>query len=389
MDNQILSVSEFVSLVNQTLEFAYPLVTIEGEVSNFKISQEKWVHFDIKDEQATVNCFMTVFQLKTPLEDGMKIRIAASPAVKNWGRFSLTVRSIELAGEGALRRAYELLKAQLDKEGLFALERKRPLPPYPAHIAVVSSAQAAGYKDFIEVIAQRWGGLHLQLANVQVQGKSAPAQIVSAIKHFNQDAPLADVLVIIRGGGSLEDLQAFNSEEVVRAVSASRIPTVVGVGHETDTSLADLAADVRAATPTDAARRVVPDRVAMERQLSDTQAHLNSLVNHLLQQYANRVQQSSHRLERFLQLPVLHLEDLSARLNNRLQNLINDTKGHLANLDRILRNVDPKRVLARGYAIARVGNKVIRSAAAVKTGQSLMVQLAKGELNTEVKDVKS
>jgi exodeoxyribonuclease VII large subunit len=386
---QVLSVSEFVAVLNQTLEFAYPEVVVEGEVSSFKISQQKWVHFDLKDDESTINCFMTIYQLKTPLEDGMKVRVTASPKLTKWGRFSLTVRSLELAGEGALQRAFALLKQKLEKEGLFEPARKRALPEIPARVGVVSSSAAYGYADFVEIINQRWGGLEVQLANVQVQGEPAPAQIVSAIEYFNQAAPLPDVLVIIRGGGSIEDLQAFNTELVVRAIASSRIPTLVGVGHELDVTLADMAADMRAATPTDAARRLVPNRTEFIRTLGHQQAQLQSQLRHILNAHQLSIQQASHRLERFLQLPKTRVKDLLNQLFLASDSLTGQTRSRLDSLVRILKNVDPRLVLRRGYAIARKGTTIVRSSSDVKVGDSLMIQLAKDQLGTEVKDVKT
>lgn len=384
MQSPVLAVSEFVALVNQTLELAYPVVAIEGEVSNFKISQDKWVHFDLKDAEATINCFSTVYQLQTQLEDGMTVRINATPKLTSWGRFSVTVKSLELVGEGALQRAFELLKAKLGAEGLFAPERKRAIPEIPNSIAVVSSSAAAGYKDFIEVVSQRWGGLQIQLANVQVQGVPAPAQIVEAIEYFNQQSQPADVLVIIRGGGSLEDLQAFNTEVVVRAIAASRIPTVVGVGHEQDVTLADLAADVRAATPTDAARRVVPDRTEVLASLEHQQKRLTSSMESSLQNQRAQLSHSLQALERFLQLPQQRLQQLKDRLALNMQRAIELAGRDLSSYTRVLRSVDPARVLNRGYAIVRKNKQIVRAKSSVKTGDKLVIQLAKGSINSEV-----
>lgn len=386
MQNQILQVSELVALINQTLEFAYPLVSVEGEVSGFKVSQGKWVHFDLKDEESTINCFMTTFQLKTELEDGMKVRVSANPRLTKWGRFSLNVRSVELAGEGALRRAYELLRTKLDKEGLFAPERKRVIPAIPQCIAVVSSREAAGYKDFIEILNQRWGGLSIQLAHVQVQGDAAAEQIVAAIEHFNQETPLPDVLAIVRGGGSLEDLQAFNTEAVVRAIAGSRVPTVVGVGHEVDTTLADLVADVRAATPTDAARRVVPDKGEVAQQLAHQQSHLANQLQHMVSARQLFIQRASSRLERFLQVPRSRVASLEQQLTHLLRQTASNQKQQLVGLVRILKNVDPKLVLSRGYAIVRKAGKVVRRRADVKIGDGLVIQLAQDSIKTEVSD---
>lgn len=264
------NVSDCIAYINQTLEYAYPSVTVVGEISSFKVNQGKFVFFDIKDQSASLSCFMMVYQLRQPLEDGMKVEIVAQPKITAWGKFSLTVRSVRPVGEGSLKRAFELLKKKLETEGLFDPARKRLLPAMPQHIGVISSTQAAGYADFIKIVNDRWGGMQLDVAHVQVQGEGAPLQIVKALTHFNEMTEPPEVIVIIRGGGSADDLAAFNDEPLVRAIAASRVPTLVGIGHEVDVTLAELAADVRAATPSNAAQIVVPDK----REIIQRQQHM-------------------------------------------------------------------------------------------------------------------
>jgi exodeoxyribonuclease VII large subunit len=273
------SVSDLIASVNQTLEFAYSDVEVEGEVSSFKINQSKFVFFDIKDQGGSLNCFMTVWQLRIPIQDGMKVVVIATPKITGWGKFSLTIKSIRPSGEGAIKKSFEILKAKLELEGLFSEERKRLLPKFPERIAVISSVQAAGYADFVKILDDRWGGISVKVANVQVQGADAPDQIIRAVNYFNQLENLPEVLVIVRGGGSADDLSAFNDEPLVRAIAGSRIPTLVGIGHETDESLVDLAADVRASTPSNAAQILVPDKSEI---INSTMNQVRSLAPHLL-----------------------------------------------------------------------------------------------------------
>ncbi len=254
------SVSDFLASLNQTLEYAYVAVEIVGEVAEFTVSQNKWVFFCLKDGESRVDCFMTVYQLRTAIENGMKVMVRAAPKVTKRGKFSLTVQDIKPVGEGDLRRSFELLRAKLDKEGLFDEARKRPLPRFPSNIAVISSTQAAGYADFMKIAEERWGGVVFRVAHVQVQGDAAADQIVRAIEYVGQLAELPEVVVIIRGGGSADDLSVFNDEVLVRAVAGSRVPVLTGIGHEVDESLVDLAADVRAATPSNAAQLLFPDK---------------------------------------------------------------------------------------------------------------------------------
>src|SRR5690606_27466470 len=259
------SVSDFVAITNQVLERAYPSVEIEGEVAEFKVNQNKYIFFNLKDEASSVGCFMMLWQLRLPIEDGMRVVVTASPKLTAWGKFSLTVKSIRPVGEGSLKKSFELLKAKLEKEGLFAVERKRPIPEMPDKVGVISSVQAAGCADFMKIADDRWGGVKFEVAQVQVQGSEAPDQMIRALKYFNEQAELPDVIVIIRGGGSADDLAAFNDELLVREVAGSRVPVLAGIGHEIDESLVDLAADLRAATPSNAAQLLLPDKAEIRR----------------------------------------------------------------------------------------------------------------------------
>lgn len=330
-----LSVSDFITATNQTLEYAYPSVDVEGEVASFKINQGKYVFFDLKDAGGTVGCFMSVWQLRVPIEDGMKVIVTASPKLTPWGRFSLTVRAIRPSGEGSLKKSFELLKAKLEKEGLFAPERKRPLPPEPQKVAVISSTQAAGYADFIKIVNDRWGGVKFDVAHVQVQGADAPDQMIRALKHFNSQEELPEVVVLIRGGGSADDLSAFNDELLVREIATSRIPTLVGVGHEVDVSLADMAADVRAATPSNAAQILVPDRHEYIRR-----------VRHQIQMLLPRTDQAVEQQRSVLRQL---LDGSLGRMHSRIEDEMDD----IEKLRRVLAELDPHKVLARGYALIR------------------------------------
>ena len=356
----IFSVSDFIAVFNQTLEYAYPSVEIEGEVASFKVNQGKFVFFDIKDKTGSVSCFMTVWQMRVPIEDGMKIIITAIPKITQWGKFSLTIKSLRPSGEGSLKKSFELLKAKLASEGLFALERKRQLPHIPQHVAVISSTQAAGYADFIKILGDRWGGVKVDVAHVQVQGEVAPDQIIRAINYFNQQETLPEVLVIIRGGGSADDLSAFNDEPLVRAIAGSRIPTLVGVGHEIDESLADLVADVRAATPSNAAQILVPDRNEIIRS---TQDRVRSLLPRIIQ-----------LIDRQKQI----IDDSLITMIIGIERALDDQSRRLVSLQSVLAQLDPKAVLNRGYALIR---------GLAKTGEIINIETNKLIIKAEVKDV--
>ncbi len=336
LDSPIFTVSDFIAITNQTLEYAYPSVEIEGEVSGFKVNQGKYVFFDLKDADGTIGCFMTVWQLRQPIEDGMKIIITAVPKLTQWGKFSLTVRALRPSGEGNLKRSFEILQAKLDKEGLFAPERKRSLPSMPQRIGVISSTGAAGYADFIRIINERWSGVRVDVAHVQVQGAAAPDQVIRALRYFNESEELPDVIVVIRGGGSADDLSAFNDELLVREIAGSRIPTLVGIGHEVDTTLAELAADVRAATPSHAAQLVVPDKVAV------LAAVRSQVLGSIIEQVERSIVEYQSTIQSTLQ------QALEATLQQ-----INEREHQVLSLEQLFDAVNPARVLARGYALIR------------------------------------
>lgn len=384
--DQIIGVKAFLAILNETLTFAFPAVTVEGEVSSFKVNQGKWVFFDLKDGDATLPCFMPVYQLKVPLEDGMKVRVGGVPKVTNWGKFSFTVKTVALAGEGELKRAFELLKAKLEGEGLFAAERKRPLPRFPRRIGLITSGASAAYADFMKILGQRWGGLEIQLADVQVQGAVAPDQIVGALSYFNELATPPEVLVVIRGGGSLEDLQAFNTEAVARAIAASRTPVLVGVGHEVDVSLADFAADQRAVTPTDAARLVVPDRGEVAQEVSRRHREMEQALGRLMVERGQAIDRQVAALERFVRVPQARVEALEVRLLHAQRQTLQLQRQKLAGLQRLMASFDPAATLKRGYAIVRRQEQVVTAADQVSAGNSLVIQLAAGIIKTTVDD---
>ena len=361
MENVRLTVSDFIAATNQTLDYAYPSVEVEGEVASFKVNQGKFVFFDLKDAGASVGCFMTVWQLRVPIEDGMKVIITATPKLTQWGKFSLTVKSVRPSGEGALKKSFELLKAKLETEGLFAPDRKRTLPVIPSHVAVISSTQAAGYADFVKIVNERWGGLKIDVAHVQVQGTDAPDQMIRALQYLNIRDELPEVIVIIRGGGSADDLSAFNDEQLVRAIAASRVPTLVGVGHENDESLSDLVADVRASTPSNAAQLLVPDRNEIIRAV-------RYQVRSLLPRVENAIEQQSVGLK-------ASLTEILQRTNQH----IDSYTVRLTSIRSVLTQLNPQKVLERGYALLR-GTQNVGDIIEVETNQIIM--------KAEVRDVK-
>lgn len=339
---QVYSVSDFQAVLNQIMETAFSGVVVEGEVSSFKINQGKFVFFDLKDDQASVGCFMMKFALRFPLEDGMKVRVRAIPKLTNWGKFSLTVQAVVPVGEGSLKKSFELLKKKLTAEGLFAPEKKRPLPENIAKIGVISSTQAAGYADFCKILNERWGGLELQVAHCQVQGMVAADQIMKALSYFNERSEV-QVIAILRGGGSADDLAVFNDEALVRAVAASKIPVITGIGHEVDESLCDLAADVVASTPSNAAQMLSRDRKEIVVAIRSDINRINNLLNTKIDGL------------------IVDTRDV-LRVGRDIVVKITTIESEIAAQKRVLAQLNPDNVLERGYALirgeAKVGNVV-------------------------------
>jgi exodeoxyribonuclease VII large subunit len=363
----IFSPAEFVAVLNQTLEYAYPLVAIEGEISSFKVSKNRWVYFDLKDEEASVRFFGTVYSL--PLEDGMTVRVIGSPRLHARFGFSVNFQSILPVGQGELKKAADLLFKKLEAEGLFAPERKRLLPYLPKKIALITASDSAAAADFSKILNERWGGVEILLADVYVQGEQAPMQIVQAVEHLNQLSEVPEVLVITRGGGSAEDLSAFNDERVVRAVASSRIPTLVAIGHEVDTSLAELAADQRASTPTNAAQILVPDKKHEQVVLSTAITSLGQLLK------------SIHKTL------VQDLKTDQDYISQYIKNIFQAEKDRLQTNQRLIKLFDPKAVLKRGYALVSLNGKHLKTLQGVKIKDRINIELSDGKIRAEVKEI--
>ena len=356
----IYSVSDFIATSNDIFEKSFPSVLIEGEISSFKVNQNKFVFFDLKDEDSVLGCFMTVWQLRFPLEDGMKVIAQVKPKLTNWGKFSLTVEKITPKGEGSLKKSLEILKEKLTREGLFDESRKRRIPQDLQKVAVISSTQAAGYADFIKIINERWGGLKIIVAHTQVQGMAASDQIIRAIDFLNSQSELPDVIAIIRGGGSADDLAVFNDEKLVRAVANSRVPIITGIGHEIDQSLCDLAADFAASTPSNVAQILTPNKFDEMRFLRSKILRTNDLL-----------------LSKIAELKRSNREKNQEIRDRILQNIL-DQKREIQAKKRILESYNPQNILAKGYALI---------SGEIATGKEITIKTIDKTITAEVKNV--
>jgi exodeoxyribonuclease VII large subunit len=386
----IFSVSEFHEMVNLHLALLGEIV-IEGEISELKPSGTQWLYITINDASSTLKVFATQFHISNwrSLEVGMRVHVYGTPRTyAPYGTFSLSASRIVPAGEGALKIAFEKLKSQLEKEGLFDESRKRPLPAFPKNIGLITARNSQAYNDFVKVLQNRMGGLHIFFAPVQVQGDAAAPLICQAIQFFNKHMSHLDALVICRGGGSLEDLQAFNDEAVARAIFASHIPVVCGVGHEGDFSLADLVADVRASTPSNAAELLVREREAMLHKAEALLLRLDRAYRAELTERKHTVFHALTRLEHALHTSIQSMDhriDAFYATVPTLRLHIQHSRSRLSSLQRLLSTLDSDSILAKGYSITRgIDGALIRSIEQTIPGQSLSTRVADGTIYSHV-----
>lgn len=391
-----LSVGELTRLIRGLIRDNFPPLWVEGELSNFRRYASGHCYFTLKDAEAQLACVLWRSQaarLKFSPADGAKVLARGRTEVyASRGQYQLVVDRLEPTGLGALAAAFEELKNRLAAEGLFARERKRPLPAFPRCLGVITSASGAAVRDILEITRRRRPGLDVILAPVRVQGAEAAGEIARALADFNK-LRCADVLIVGRGGGSLEDLWAFNEETTVRAVAGSRIPVVSAVGHETDVTLTDLAADVRVATPSHAAETVTtPDREELRARPAALRRALSAAL-------AARVAAARERLAATARSPVLRrpeerlerlrerLDELQARLAPAGNRLPERLRERLAWWTARLEGLSPLNVLARGYSVTRrADGKVLRAAADAPPGTRLLTKLADGEVRSVVED---
>ena len=434
------TVGDLTRRITAALETGFPDVWIVGEVSNFNRHTSGHIFFTLKDAQASVRCVVwksAAGRIARQVADGVEVEVRGHIGVfEKQGNYQVYVSSLKPRGVGALEVAFRKLKEKLEKEGLFAPARKRPLPRFPRRVGLVTSPTGAALRDLITVLTRRWPAVEIILAPARVQGEGAAAEIARGIRRLNALGGI-DVMIVGRGGGSLEDLWPFNEEVVARAIFASAVPVVSAVGHETDFSISDFVADVRAPTPSAAAELVVPDRRAVARGIDDAQATLVRSIRFMLRSLRDGLALfEGHRVLRYPQEMVLNREqavdDLAQRLGSamrdrwtRLRFRLEQAGGHLAehaprvaygaavadvrlmthrlqaaaramivhrwraNVDRLagrLEDLNPDRILARGYSrtmLARTGSTLLRAADA-QPGDLLRTHLAQGTVRSRV-----
>lgn len=390
---RVFTISELNGQVHELLEASFPELWVEGEISNCKTYPSGHTYLSLKDDKSQIRAVLfkgSAFGIKFKFQDGLKILARGRvTSYESRGELQFIVSGAEPREKGALQLALEQLKAKLAAEGLFDEDRKKPLPAFPRAVGVVTSGHGAAVRDIVHVLSRRWPGLEIRVWPVKVQGPGAAAEISEAIRGFNELASDTDVLLVGRGGGSIEDLWAFNEEPVARAIAASAIPIISCVGHETDTTIADFVADLRAPTPSAAAEMAVQEKAAvLDRvfELADAMAmDLRDAVDGLERRLAYA---TAHPLlqdpKRLWEQRVQRVDDLSMRLPEALRRRLANLGLRLGAAAGRLDAISPLNVLARGYAIATARGKALTSAARVRKGDAVHLRLSDGELNCEV-----
>lgn len=395
----VLTVSQLNRYVKSRMDADENLynVFLVGEISNFT-NHYKTGHFyfSLKDEEAQIKAVMfrgNAAKVKFRVENGLRVIIRGRVSLyEAAGSYQVFVDDMQPDGTGALQLAFEQLKEKLQSEGLFAEAHKKPIPKYPERIGVITSETGAAIQDILNVLGRRYPLADVILAPVLVQGEEAPNQLISAVDQFNR-LNCADVLIIGRGGGSAEDLWAFNDEGLARAVYRSNIPVISAVGHETDFTICDFVADLRAPTPSAAAELAVPNIHELYTQLSVLQTHLQNTVYGALQ--TKRQELAFLAGKSVLQNPSVYFDSLRMRLltvNNTFeasqQRILHDAHIRLQENAAKLQSLSPLAVLARGYTVAELPDKtVLQSVAQLKKGDSFLLQLADGKANCVVKEI--
>ena len=395
MEREVFTVSRLNALLKECIESVpvFNNICVLGEVSNYKLYPSGHAYFSLKDAESTLSCVLfkgNARMVRFRPENGMQVLAVGRVSVyPRDGKYQLYVNAMMPSGAGDLQAAFEQLKAKLDAEGLFSPEAKKPLPRFPAKIALVTSPAGAAVRDMIRILGVRWPSAEILVVPVRVQGAEAPSEICAAIRLVNENH-LADLIITGRGGGSMEDLWGFNEESVARAVYASRIPVISAVGHEPDVTIIDYVADQRASTPSNAAEIAVPDQAEFRSGLQNAGVRLWKAMEKkldvsrkLLTSYASRRVLSE--AGEVLNLRRMDVDLLRERLLFQQQRILSAKKHHFSALTASLDALSPLQVLARGYTAALDGkDRIIRSVTDLSSGEEIGLQFADGRAECTV-----
>jgi len=376
------------------IEQSFPAVWVAGEISDLARPRSGHLYFTLKDDRAQIRGVIwrsVAARLRFDLKDGQEVLCHGDVEVyAARGTYQLIVRKIQPRGVGELQLAFQQLQAKLHAEGLFAAERKRPLPRFPRRIGVITSPTGAALRDFLETALPRWPGVEIVVIPAAVQGNAAAASLVEALAAAHRLRPRLDLVILARGGGSLEDLWAFNEEPLVRAVAASELPTVSAVGHEIDVTLCDFAADVRALTPTDAAGKALPDAELLRRGVAALSERLDGALRNAVRYRRQRLEMLSQRSVLRNPFVMVHeraraVDELDGEARRAAFAQLERRKLHVQRLAASLSALSPLSVLARGYSVTSdADGNPVSDAGRVRPGETLHTRLHQGQLTSRV-----
>lgn len=391
-DKQILSITEITRQIKGTLELGFSDVWIQGEISNFKLHSSGHLYFTLKDEGSQISAVMWRGRASTMLfrpTDGMKVIAKGRISVyEPRGSYQIDCYQLQPVGIGELQKAFELLKQKLYSEGLFDEEYKKPLPPYPQTIGVITSPTGAAVHDIISVLSRRQPSVEVIVIPVKVQGIGAAEEIVEAVELCNQKK-LVDVLIVGRGGGSLEDLWAFNEEIVARVIFASEIPVISAVGHEIDFSISDFVADLRAPTPSAAAELVVKDKNELVEIIRNFQYTLSENIKYSITEKRKAIQHiiESYSFNRPLDLvrqKSQQLDEVDRRLSTSMHHYYKHIKQRTSTLQHRIQSLNPKQILKRGYAIVKQKGKIVSLVQSMELHSSAEIEMYDGFADVKI-----
>lgn len=398
-ESQIFSIGKLTDYIKQKLESDSNLINIwvRGEISNYTKHGNGHLYFTLKDETSQIKCVMfnsSASSLKFEPEHGMKVLVLSSIGVyKLYGNYQLIVSEMHPDGLGILHQKFLMLKEKLEKEGLFSKKHKKPIPRFPKTIGIITSPTGAAIKDLINILTRRFPNINIKIAPTLVQGVEASKDIVKSIELLNRIKGI-DVIILGRGGGSLEDLWCFNEEIVARAIFKSEIPIISAVGHETDFTISDFVADYRAPTPSAAAEIAVPDKNELLRDI-------NHLKERLLLKVKRTLDFKKQSLESIMDRPIFkrpldfinqylqQIDEIILNSSKAISNFLKLKRKELEIITATLHSVNPKAVLSRGYSIATNKGKIIKTIADVKINDLIDIVIQKGEIKSQVKEVKN
>lgn len=395
-EDHVLSVSDLTRDIKSTLQADFSSVWVTGEVSDLARPNSGHLYLTLKDDSSQIRGVIwktTAQRIRFPLDDGTQVLCRGDIDVyPPRGTYQLIIRQVEPLGEGALQAALRKLRAKLEAEGLFAPQLKQPIPVFPKRVGIVTSPSGAALRDFLQVAARRWHGVELVIIPSRMQGQGSADEVVRAIEQAHELKPGIDTLVITRGGGSIEDLWSFNEEKVVRAIRAASIPTVSAIGHEIDVTLADLVADLRALTPSEAAERVIPSANEIRASLDQLTKRLQSRMHSRLSDSRQRLESLSNRRvilhpEEYVRMWARRVDELQQRAQRSIAVKLQQQRDQIGAISARLESLSPLSVLSRGYSVTTKDGRAIRSTDEVTVGDTISTQLENGIATSRIETV--